>query len=118
MRVVWSILICLVLAGPVLSGPVLAQAQQAAPSPASAGQAGLRGPAAPGAAIIRSPRSRGPAAGLAFTRPLASTASAGAEGRTASQCRTRCAQSYYFCLAASDDVSCNARWARCTAGCS
>ncbi|MDH4385162.1 MAG: hypothetical protein QE280_06945 [Caulobacter sp.] len=118
MRVVWFILICLVLAGPVLSGPVLAQAQQAAPSAASAGQAGLRGSTSPVPGALRSPRSRGPAAGLAFTRPLASTASAGAEGRTASQCRTRCAQSYYFCLAASDNISCNGRWARCTAGCS
>jgi hypothetical protein len=117
MPVVRSILLCLALIGPALvcaalAGPVLAQ--QAAP--ASASQAGLRGSAASAARPPRSPRNT--AAGLAFTRPLASTAATGAEGRPASQCRTRCAQSYYFCLAASDDTSCNARWARCAAGCS
>jgi len=119
MRAFWPLLLCLILAG-----PALARQDQAAPKSgqqASAAQAGLRGAAparTPGAPPLRSSSSRNLSAGLAFTRPLASTASAGAAGRPAGQCRTRCAQSLYFCLAASDDISCNARWARCTAGCS
>lgn len=57
-------------------------------------------------------------AGLAFTRPLDSTASTGGGTRSPSQCRTACAQSYYFCLAEEDEASCNPRWSRCVAGCS
>ena len=57
-------------------------------------------------------------AGLAFTRPLNSTASGSPATRDASQCRTACAQSHYFCLAEEEEISCNPRWARCVAGCS
>ena len=57
-------------------------------------------------------------AGLAFTRPLASTAAGSVGSNTASQCRTRCAQSRYFCLAEAEEETCSPLWARCVAGCS
>lgn len=56
--------------------------------------------------------------GLAFTRPLESTAGGLRGTRSASQCRTACAQSHYFCLAEEEEISCNPRWSRCVAGCS
>ena len=120
MRALWSLLLCLTLAGPAL-------ARQEQATPASAEQAGLRGAASAGQGAsvqtpavppIRSASSQSLSAALAFTRPLASTASTGSAGRPSSQCRKSCAQSLYFCLSASDDISCNARWARCAAGCS
>ena len=63
-------------------------------------------------------RPTGLPAGLAFTRPLASTAGGSAGSRTASQCRTACAQSRYFCLAEAEEETCSPQWARCVAGCS
>lgn len=57
-------------------------------------------------------------ASLAFTRPLESTATGGQKTANGSQCRTSCAQSHYFCLAAEDEQTCNPQWSRCVAGCS
>lgn len=63
-------------------------------------------------------RPTGLPAGLAFTRPLVSTAGGSPGTRNASQCRTACAQSRYFCLAEAEEETCSPQWARCVAGCS
>ena len=96
-------------------------------TPPTAAEAGLKGaepkaeePAeeAPQLDFSVQGRPTGLPAGLAFTRPLLSTA-AGAPGtRNASQCRTACAQSRYFCLAEAEEETCSPQWARCVAGCS
>ncbi|MBI1405234.1 MAG: hypothetical protein GC145_03805 [Caulobacter sp.] len=57
-------------------------------------------------------------ASLAFTRPLVSTSGGAPKTGNGSQCRTSCAQSHYFCLAAEDEQTCNPQWSRCVAGCS
>lgn len=96
-------------------------------APPTAAQAGLKGaeasaedpaPTAPALDFAVQGRPTGLPAGLAFTRPLASTASGSAGSRTASQCRTSCAQSRYFCLAEAEEETCSPQWARCVAGCS
>ena len=92
----------------------------------TAAEAGLRGaavpaeevPAAPALDFSISNSSSSLPPSLAFTRPLASTASAGAGTRTPAQCRAACAQSHYFCLAAEDEQTCNPQWSRCVSGCS
>lgn len=93
----------------------------------TAAEAGLRGGEPPAEAEPEAPppldfsvggATGGLPAGLAFTRPLDSTATTGGGTRSPSQCRTACAQSYYFCLAEEDEASCNPRWSRCVAGCS
>lgn len=111
----------------ILATPAGAQGgklrQVAAPT---AAQAGLKGaepapePEAEPPQLDFSVQGRGTSlpAGLAFTRPLASTASGSAVSNGASQCRSRCAQSRYFCLAEADDEICSPQWARCAAGCS
>lgn len=111
----------------MLASPVAAQGgkmrQVAAPT---ASEAGLRGPEATAVEEPAPPpldftvqgRPTSLPAGLAFTRPLASTASGSAGSRTASQCRTACAQSRYFCLAEAEEETCSPQWARCVAGCS
>ncbi len=93
--------------------------------PPTAAGAGLKGPAEtpvpeapPELDFSVQGRSTGLPAGLAFTRPLASTAGGSAGSRTASQCRTACAQSRYFCLAEAEEATCSPPWARCVAGCS
>jgi hypothetical protein len=113
-----------------LASPAGAQQKRITIPTPTAAQAGLRGADTPApttdaeatnskAAQVPTPQAdTGPPAGLAFTRPLSPTSSAGPGGRTAGQCRTACAQSYYFCLADEDEQSCNPRWARCVAGCS
>ena len=111
-----------------LATPATAQQKRlqvvAAPT---AAEAGLRGGEPPAEAEPEAPPpldfsigggTGGLPAGLAFTRPLDSTASTGGGTRSPSQCRTACAQSYYFCLAEEDEASCNPRWSRCVAGCS
>ena len=94
-------------------------------TPPTAAQAGLKGPEvnppaaeAPQLDFSVQGRPTSLPAGLAFTRPLASTASGSAGSNTASQCRTRCAQSRYFCLAEAEEETCSPQWARCVAGCS
>jgi hypothetical protein len=100
-----------------LASPATAQQRRIQSAEPTAAEAGLRG--AEGGAASPPPASQAytPPAGLAFTRPLDSTSAFGPRGRTPSQCRTACAQSYYFCLADEDEQSCNPRWARCSAGC-
>lgn len=96
-------------------------------APPTAAQAGLKGAEAPAEeAAVEAPqldfsvqnRTTSLPAGLAFTRPLASTDGGSAGSRTVYQCRTSCAQSRYFCLAESEDEVCSPQWARCVAGCS
>ncbi|RYF94060.1 MAG: hypothetical protein EON95_06745 [Caulobacteraceae bacterium] len=112
----------------LLASPAGAQGgrlrQVAAPT---AAQAGLRGaepraeepaPEPPQLDFSVQGRPTGLPAGLAFTRPLASTATGPVGGRNASQCRTACAQSRYFCLAEAEEETCSPQWARCVAGCS
>lgn len=96
-------------------------------TPPTAAEAGLKGTApkveepaeeAPPLDFSVQGRTTGLPAGLAFTRPLLSTATGSPGARNASQCRTRCAQSRYFCLAEADEETCSPQWARCVAGCS
>lgn len=115
-------ILMLVLATPVAARQQARLDKDAAPT---AEQAGLR-PGQPAPAAAEAPpldfsapggRSTLPA-GLAFTRPLASTAADPAGSRNAAQCRAGCAQSHYFCLSAEDEQTCNPQWSRCVAGCS
>lgn len=112
----------------MLASPAGAQGgklrQVAAPT---AAQAGLKGaepkaeepaPQAPSYDFSVPDRAAGLPPGLAFTRPLTSTATGSAVSGAASQCRTRCAQSRYFCLAEGEEEFCSPQWARCVAGCS
>ncbi|MDB5472305.1 MAG: hypothetical protein JWR84_3865 [Caulobacter sp.] len=95
--------------------------------PPTAAEAGLKGGApkveepAPEAPLLDfsvQGRPTSPPASLAFTRPLASTSSGSAASGAASQCRSRCAQSRYFCLAEAEEETCSPQWARCAASCS
>lgn len=122
MRRLAALALVLLIASPVAAQSGLRQAAQP-----TAAEAGLRG-AAP---TVAEPEPEAPLldfavqgrltslpAGLAFTRPLASTAPGSAGSSSASQCRTRCAQSRYFCLAEAEEETCSPQWARCVAGCS
>lgn len=106
----------------LLATPVAAQQQRLQVVTPTAKEAGLRPsePAAEPPALDFSVPGTGStlSPGLAFTRPLDSTAGSQRGTRTASQCRTACAQSHYFCLAEEEEISCNPRWSRCVAGCS
>jgi len=106
----------------LFASPVAAQQKRIEVVAPTAKAAGLRPsePAAEAPALDFSIPGGGQAlpASLAFTRPLDSTASGSRATRNASQCRTACAQSHYFCLAEEEEISCNPRWARCVAGCS
>lgn len=52
-----------------------------------------------------------------LTPPLASTALGSGGALAAPQCRTSCAQAYYFCQNSGDE-QCGVRWGRCVIGCS
>lgn len=118
MRRIAALALVLLLATP-------AGAQGGRVSPPTAAEVGLKG-GEPAAAAPEAPlldfsvqnRQTGLPAGLAFTRPLASTASGSAASVNAGQCRGRCAQSRYFCLAEAEEETCSPQWARCVAGCS
>lgn len=119
--------LALIAAALLLATSASAQGKLRAVTPPTAAEAGLKGAApkaeepAPEAPLLDfsvQGRPTGLPAGLAFTRPLASTASGSAGSRTAAQCRTRCAQSRYFCLSEADEEVCSPQWARCVAGCS
>src|SRR5687768_15531788 len=98
----------------LLASPVAAQGGKLRVVAPTAAQAGLKGaepkveePEAPQLDFSVQGRSTSLPAGLAFTRPLASTASGSAGSNSASQCRTRCAQSRYFCLAEAEEETCS-----------
>ena len=52
-----------------------------------------------------------------LTPPLASTALGSGGALAAPQCRTACAQTYYFCQNSGDE-QCGVRWGRCVNSCS
>lgn len=99
MRLVLLSLIVLALAGSAAAG----EKRISAVAPEAA-KAGLRGPTQ--AALETD------AATLAALPPSPPPA----PPTDASACRTDCAQSYYFCLAGSDD-QCPVRWGQCVNGC-
>jgi len=80
--------------------------------------AALASPA--GAAPKPAPQTRAPAPAeavpLSVLPPLIPLAQAPAGG-DASQCRSSCARTYYFCKSGTDDDSCPGQFAQCNARC-
>jgi hypothetical protein len=109
-------LICLAIAAPAVAGPngKITVVKQPTPAASDSGP-GLRG-------SQRAGQTGGPAAATlsAIPAPLAQSWTQPipqANGADAIQCRTACAQTYYFCNAGGDE-DCSGRWAQCAASCS
>jgi len=61
-----------------------------------------------------SAQQRQPAAAAPTARKLVSAIPA---GPSPDQCRTTCAQTYYFCLVESEPQDCSPRWSQCRQSC-
>jgi hypothetical protein len=97
-------LICLTFAAPAVAGPN-GKITVVKAAPAAGRDGSLKGALPAGAQALPAPLAQSWAAPI----PQAS-------GADAIQCRTGCAQTYYFCNAGGDE-DCAGRWAQCAASC-
>jgi len=78
--------------------------------------AGLRGTVGePGESGDEKPAARGDLSAL-VPAPVPVQPTGFTDGAAARQCRRACAQEYYFCLSAEDEI-CPPQWVKCTARC-
>ena len=101
------VLICLAFAAPAMAGPGSKITVVKAAPAKDGGLRGSQGATAPAAASAIPP-----ALAQSWSQPIPQ-----ANGADAIQCRTSCAQTYYFCSAGGDE-DCGGRWAQCAASCS
>ncbi len=113
-RLAALVLICLAVAAPAAAGPGGKITVVKQPPPKTDAATGLRG-ALPAGGAVQSKMPDGatipPALAQAWSAPVPQ-----AGGTDAMQCRSGCAQTYYFCAAGGDE-DCAGRWAQCSASC-
>jgi|SRR5215217_1056452 len=81
-----------------------------------AAEAGLRGTVGePDVSEVAEPGSASALAGL-IPAPLPVSPTNLSSSQTVQQCRRACAQEYYFCLSAEDEI-CPPQWVKCNARC-